>query len=57
MGKFTNSVLSEESQMGISMTGGRRLDAAGGNRDDDLVTESSIQDEISVAGFGGSRSL
>lgn len=56
MNKFTNSFISEESQFGISMTGARRAEAAA-NKDRDLVTESSIQDEISVAGFGGSRSL
>ena len=52
--KFTNSMITEETQLGFSITGGHKNDA---KKDQDLVIESSIQDEVSVAGFGGSRNL
>lgn len=52
--KFKNSMITEETQLGVSITGGHKNFA---KRDQEVVTESSIQDEVSVAGFGGSRSL
>ena len=62
MAKFTNSFIAEDSQLGFSMTGGAKFQANNaaahqGKGNNDFATESSIQDEISVAGFGGSRSL
>jgi len=59
--KFTNSFIDEESQLGFSITGGgaRKMPVFGGGgaAANDGIGESSIMDELSVAGFGGSRSL
>ena len=62
MSKFTNSFIHEDSVFGLSMTGGGAIEkqargAARPGDNDSSIAESSIQDEISVAGFGGSRKL
>ena len=56
--KFSNSYIDEESAMGFTITGGGKGEKKIGrmNETDDLV-ESSIADELSIAGFGGSKSL
>ena len=57
--KFSNSYIDEESVMGFTITGGGKGERKGDrrlNETDDLV-ESSIADELSIAGFGGSKSL
>ena len=59
--KFSNSIIDEESIVGFSMTGGGKnaFGRAGGAEEGAAggVGESSIMDEVSVAGFGGSRTL
>ena len=65
MGKFTSSFIAEDSVLGFSITGGakkpRNAAGGGGRRDmameSSIITESSIADDVSAVGFGGSNAL
>ena len=58
MAKFTNSFVTEESILGFSIAGGnKKQEKHLKPADKSFITESSIQDEVSVMGFGGSRVL
>ena len=56
--KFSNSFISEESNLGFSMQGGRKRGGSKKrNNEASMISESSIQEELSISGFGGSKAL